>query len=100
MPEGSKSRIVKIREKVRKRGPILLRCPHGRHYLTGIISPRGDFLCKKGERSNLYCTWPDYPVYGERVKLSDAVRGRAVEDGTKCCNQPRRSRRMRKTTDD
>ena len=56
MPDTAPRRIAEIRRRAKKRGPILLRCPYCRHYLTGIISSRGEHKFKDGERGNLYCT--------------------------------------------
>jgi putative methionine-R-sulfoxide reductase with GAF domain len=82
---AASERIAEIHERARKRGRILLRCPHCRHYLVGILSARGDHKNKLGERSNLYCCWPDCSNYEARVKLRDAVRGQGPRDGSKCC---------------
>lgn len=86
-------KLREIRERARQRGRILLRCPRCRHYLVGIISPRGDFECKTGEPANLYCSWPDCVAYGARVKVKDTVLDDAPRDGTKCCNKIGRSKR-------
>ena len=48
MPDTAPRRIAEIRRRAKKRGPILLRCPYCRHYLTGIISSRGEHKLKDG----------------------------------------------------
>ena len=89
MPKTARKRVAEILARARKRGLILLRCPECRHYVVGIISPRGDFKHQNGERTNLYCCWPRCARKDQRVRVRDAVRGRGPRDGSTCCNKAR-----------
>jgi hypothetical protein len=91
LEQPARSRIAEIQERARKRGPITLRCPHCRHHLVGILSPRGDFKHRNGERSNLFCCWPHCARKDQRVRAAKAIRGRGPRDGSSCCNKLRRS---------
>src|SRR5690348_13970115 len=82
---SARKRLASVQRRAAKRGPVSLRCPRCFHFLTGIISESGDFAFQTGERSNLYCTWPECPRYGDRVRVTKAVKTGAPKDGTSCC---------------